>query len=81
MVGECLMRNRLRNERKKRNLTLKQVAEIIGLTRGFYTNIELSRRNPSWKTAQRLERFFNIPASELLAETEAEETISKKDNN
>lgn len=74
------MRNRLRSERKKRNLTAKQVADIIGIHRTYYTNIELSRRTPAWKIIERLEQFFGIPASELLAETEAENTKLTKDS-
>lgn len=36
------------------------------------SSIESGRRNPSWSVAQRLERFFSIPASELLAESNEE---------
>lgn len=72
------------NERKKRNMTQEQVAMAIGLTKQGYNHIENGRCNPSWKTQKRLEKFFGIPASELLAESEAEDivdTVSKKDNN
>ena len=36
------------------------------------SRIENGNRKPSWELQIRLERFFNIPASELLAEGEAE---------
>jgi putative transcriptional regulator len=59
-------------ERTKHNLTQKQVATAIGLTKQGYSHIERGYRNPSWKLQKRLEQFFGIPASELLAEGEEE---------
>lgn len=62
------MRTRLRNIRKEQNLTQKEIAQRTGLSESSYKNIELGNRNPSWKVAQHLEKYFGIPASELLAE-------------
>jgi putative transcriptional regulator len=42
----------------------------------MYGLIETGRHNPSWAVAQRLEKFFGIPASELLANSTDESTGS-----
>jgi putative transcriptional regulator len=52
------------------------VASAIGLSKKGYNHIETGRRNPSWAVAQRLEKFFGIPASELLAKSTKESTGS-----
>jgi putative transcriptional regulator len=64
------VRYRLYIERTKRELTQEQVAIIAKVTRAGYSHIESGHRNPSWSVVQRLENFFGIPASELLAESE-----------
>lgn len=56
--------------RIEKSMTQADVANAIGITSKAYGHIENGRRNPSWEVAQRLERFFGIPASELLAEEE-----------
>jgi putative transcriptional regulator len=61
------MRNKLRTRRLERGLTLDNVAQAVGLTKSAYGNIESGRRKPSLDIAFNLERFFGLPASELLA--------------
>ncbi|SHJ64582.1 putative transcriptional regulator [Desulfofundulus thermosubterraneus DSM 16057] len=58
------------NSRKKLGLTQEQVSLVIGISKKTYSHIETGRRNPSWEVAQRLEKFFGIPASELLEITD-----------
>jgi|GEM_PF-6775485 len=66
------MRRKLYDSRLKRKLTILQTAEAVGLSKGGYKNIESGARNPSINIAFKLETFFNIPISELLAESEEE---------
>lgn len=56
----------LRKMREERQLTLLQVATAIDISPSYLARIENGRHNPSWRVALRLERFFNINASELL---------------
>ena len=67
-----MKRENLIKARIKKNITGKQLAQEIGITKAMICMIENCHCNPSWKVAQRLERFFGIPASELLAEGEEE---------
>ena len=66
------MRQKLYKLRKEKGFTQKNIAKSLGISRRMYGSIETGSRNPSWKVAQRLEQFFNIPASELLAEGKEE---------
>ncbi|CFX15655.1 Cro/C1-type helix-turn-helix domain [Syntrophomonas zehnderi OL-4] len=66
------MRYRLKEARLKRQLTQQEVATYIGISQRNYCDIERNKSNPSWTVAQRLENFFGVPASELLAEGEEE---------
>lgn len=62
----------LRRHRLAKNLSQVMVAKELKITVCMYQYLESGHRNPSWTVAQRLEKFFGIPASELLAESEAE---------
>lgn len=64
------MRNRLYRECTKRGLTQEQVAIVAKVTRTGYNHIESGNRDPSWTVAQRLEHYFGISASILLADSE-----------
>ncbi|MBE3586633.1 MAG: helix-turn-helix transcriptional regulator [Thermoanaerobacter sp.] len=64
---EVFMRRYLINTRKTLGYTQEQVAKEIGISQRAYSMIELNQINPSWEVAQRLEKFFGIPAGELLA--------------
>lgn len=65
-----MKRKRFIYEREKRNLTSEQLAKEIGISKAMVNHIEHGRHSPSWAVAQRLEQFFGIPASELLAQAE-----------
>lgn len=76
-----MKRYKLIQARKNLKISTRQLGHIIGVSGAMISQVENCRCNCSIDVAFKLERFFSIPASELLAETEAEETISKKDNN
>ena len=64
------MRNKLRLLRLQKGYKQDDVAKVVGISRRMYGFIESGCRNPSWSVVKRLENFFGIPASELLAESE-----------
>lgn len=53
------------NLRKGANLSQKQLAEIIGVTRQTISNWELEESSPDLKQAKELSRFFNISLDDL----------------
>ncbi len=63
-------RYNLVNARIEQGLKQVEVAKCVKLAKSTYCEIEHGHHNPSWAVAQRLEQFFGIPASELLVESE-----------
>jgi len=63
-------RHNLITARIKKGLKQVEVAKHVKLAKSTYCEIEHGNHNPSWSVAQRLEQFFGIPASELLAKSE-----------
>lgn len=62
----------IRDLRQSRGFTQQQLAIHLKISPEHLSRIENGNRKPSWQLQKRLESFFGIPASELLAETEAE---------
>lgn len=46
--------------RKNMNLTQQNVAEKAGISRAYYTEIELGVKNPTVITAQKIAKILNI---------------------
>jgi putative transcriptional regulator len=62
---------KLKCERLTRGYTQIDLARFIKVTPEYIHYLENGHRsNPSWEVIKRLEQFFGIPASELLAESE-----------
>jgi len=60
---------KIRAIRQSKGFTQNQLAKIIEISPEHLSSIESGRRDPSWEVARRLEKFFGIPAGELLAES------------
>ncbi len=56
----------LRNLRIQRGLTQMQLAEGLKTSQSSITSWEQERREPDFKTIQKLADFFNVPLSALL---------------
>jgi len=67
-----MKRYNLIQARKAANMSTRQVAEVIGVSKGMITLLENCRCKCSIDVAFKLEALFHIPASELLAEGEEE---------
>lgn len=63
--------------RLSKGYTQRQLAKILNISPDHLSSIETGRRWPSGKVIIRLERFFGIPASELLAESKEQQLIAK----
>lgn len=59
----------LKLKRKNYGLSAEQVAEAIGIKKRMYYYVESGEKLPSRRVEKRLEQFFGIPASDLLAES------------
>lgn len=58
--------------RKRRNLTLKQVADTTGLTVGFLSDIENGRGNATIKTLETLADFYGMTWELTPRDTDAD---------
>ena len=66
------MRNTIKVERAKKNITQADLAEAIDVSRLTIHSIETGKFNPSILTALKIARFFDIPVDELFMLEEAE---------
>lgn len=60
------MKNRLRELRLSKNLTLKQVGEGVGLAANTISRYEISNREPGLEVWKKLADFFGVTVSYLL---------------
>ena len=57
---------RLRGFRKKKGLTIEQLAERVGLSTNYLGDVERGKKLPSMATLIRSVNLLDIPADELL---------------
>ena len=60
------MRNKLIELREQKGLTQEEVAEIVGISRSFYSLIESGLRNPTYGLAKKIAHFFNEDIENLF---------------
>ena len=60
------MRNTIKVERAKKNITQADLAEAIDVSRLTIHSIETGKFNPSILTALKIARFFDISVDELF---------------
>lgn len=61
---------RLKELRKKANLTQKAMGEILGVNQRTYSNYELGDRDMSPETLIKLADFYNVTIDYLLGRTD-----------
>lgn len=66
------MRNTIKVERAKKNITQADLAEAIDVSRLTIHSIETGKFNPSILIVLKTARFFNIPVDELFKLEEAD---------
>jgi len=60
----------IRKYRRKRNLTQKQLGELLELSNTYLSDIENNRTNPSIKTLKKVAKALEVSYIELLEDTE-----------
>lgn len=66
--------DKLRNIRLQRGLTQTELAERLQTSQSSITSWENGRREPDFRTIQRLADFFNVPITALLP---SDDTVDK----
>lgn len=62
------MRTWLIHERKNKKLTQLKIAELAGISRAYYAQIELGQRDPSIKVAKDISRVLSVSWSSFYEE-------------
>jgi putative transcriptional regulator len=63
------MKNRIKELRKKQDLTQEELAELIGISRQAINAIEKEKFDPSLPTAFKMAELFKISIEELFSFT------------
>ncbi len=77
--------NRIRELRKSRKITMKQLGEAIGLAESTISHYETGKRQPDNEALLKLGEFFGVPVGYILGAedrafaTSAERSISDED--
>lgn len=64
------MRIKLKKVRQRKGLTQNEIAKLVGIKRTTYTNIELGRKNPSFKVASRIKKILDYERDDIFLSTE-----------
>lgn len=61
------LKERLREIRQKRGVTLLQVAEAVSLSVSYLSDLERGRAKPSFDTLERLSAFYKMSVTDLVS--------------
>lgn len=67
------MKNKIRELRKKRNMTQEQLSQLVGVSRQSIIAIETGKYNPSLELAYNIAKQFNRSIEEVFIFSEESE--------
>ncbi|PIC78352.1 DNA-binding protein [Sporosarcina sp. P19] len=70
--------SKIRDIRKRKKITIAQMSEQIGLSKGFISNIENDNTSPSLNTLQEIASFLDVPLPYLLLEKKKHMKVIRK---
>lgn len=71
MYGVIIMTNRIRELRKQRGITMKQLGEVVDLAESTISQYETGKREPDNETLLKISEYFGVTVGYLLgAESE-----------
>lgn len=70
----------IREIRKRKGITIAQICEGTGLSKGFMSQVENNKTSPSISTLETIANFLNVPLPYLLLEQKNRMKIVKKEN-
>jgi transcriptional regulator with XRE-family HTH domain len=83
MIEEAEVGKRIQQYRMSKRLTLQELAEKTGFTKGYLSKIEKAKKAPPVSTLINLAKVFGISISEILGEVEDDKSpiylVKKKD--
>lgn len=71
--------SKIRSIRNRKKITIAQMCEETGLSKGFISNVENNNTSPSISTLQTIAAFLKVPLPYLLLEKDEHMTIIRKE--
>lgn len=71
--------SKIRAIRKRKKMTIAQMCEATGLSKGFISNVENNNTSPSISTLQTIASFLGVPLPYLLLEKKQHMRVVRKD--
>ena len=69
----------LKELRQNKGVTQQHIADLLGISRGAYTNIENGKRQPAFDTVSTLADYFDVTVDYLLGRKENEKPAAISD--
>jgi transcriptional regulator with XRE-family HTH domain len=76
LIDEAVIGKRIKSVRRMKGLTLQDVADETGLTKGYLSKIETSGKAAPVPTLARIAKVLGVPLAELFGGVEKAERIS-----
>ena len=70
--------SKIRDIRKRKKITIAQMSDKVGLSKGFISNIENNNTSPSLNTLQTIANFLDVPLPYLLLEKKQHMKVVRK---
>ena len=70
--------SKIRTIRNRKKITIAQMCEGTGLSKGFISNVENNHTSPSISTLQTISKFLEVPLPYLLLENQQRMRVVKK---
>ncbi|MBM4763149.1 XRE family transcriptional regulator [Bacillus sp. B15-48] len=71
--------SKIRDIRKRKKITIAQMCDATGLSKGFISNVENNNTSPSISTLQTIASFLKVPLPYLLLEKKQQMQVVKND--
>jgi transcriptional regulator with XRE-family HTH domain len=72
---------KIRSLRKQKNMSLRELAQVTGLSKTTLGDLEKDVKNPSLDTLEKIAVAFEVTPAELLKETESAEELMESAKN
>lgn len=72
--------SKIRSIRNRKKITIAQLCEETGLSKGFISNVENNNTSPSISTLQTIAAFLKVPLPYLLLEKDEHMTVIRKND-
>jgi transcriptional regulator with XRE-family HTH domain len=70
--------SKIRSIRNRKKITIAQMCEETGLSKGFISNVENNNTSPSISTLQTISKFLKVPLPYLLLEKDQHMSVVRK---